>query len=377
MQRKPQSLRVLMRMDLGLNSTLDMSDLGKDGRFKSVFSLEPEQEELWAEFDFRRVFKNDGQARRIPLNFPDHNLSEARAYLMSRALKAPKFLAEDLLFLSQTVDTMKINPTLLTPSDPEATSSETDLLAGIWGLLLIHLFGNSPIKLKIDGRALLNHQCKEYDFCVMEVGHILTSTKVDHDGAKLLREDKNMINQMVKVLPDDSNLLRDAVAFGIQTVGLSGIIDSLHLVAPAFYVAVKEASFELPTSMTDIEKLKTIILAFLQLRDHINGTTGLCRNSLLKTMTFAGKLAPSTTQKDLGCSAWTNALWYKPSKNYRKQVYLMPDVTVAPVSDNARPAEMEVEDDAGEFADLTKNVDIDEYGWGRVKKGRAHYLYNI
>ncbi|ORZ27287.1 hypothetical protein BCR41DRAFT_411667 [Lobosporangium transversale] len=228
-------------------------------------------------------------------------------------------------------------PHLLSPDSSEGTSSEMDLLSGLWQPLLARLLIGSPAKLrlktgettmesankekqemfedpnatsfKIDGRVILDFRGQEHTLCVMEVARSPQLSKVHSDGAKVIREAKNIANCLVEILPDDKDLLYNSTAFGIQTAGLSGCIFSLLLVALALYVAVPEASFELPTSVTTLPKFKSVINTLYELRDNLNCLGSLTRDNLTKRKTLADQLEFIEKEEGLQRRARANGSW--------------------------------------------------------------------
>ncbi|KAF9086704.1 hypothetical protein BGX27_003117 [Mortierella sp. AM989] len=308
----------------------------------------------------------------------------------------------DLTFLWTMIDTMISYPCLFSPESSEGTSSEMDLLSGLWRPLLARLLVGSPAKLrlktgettmesankekremfedvnavsfKIDGRVILDFKGQEYTICVMEVARSPQLGKVHSDGAKVIRETKNIVNSLVPILPDDKDLLYNSTAFGIQTAGLSGCIFSLHLVAPSLYVAVPEASFELPTSVTTLPKFKSVIKALYELRDNLNYSGSLVRDHLAKRKTLADQLELIGKEEGLQRRAWANGSWYTPPSAARNKIYIKKDLA-APTTFNKRIAMIE-DKKAAEFASSRfQDTVFDSDGWGIVQDDAGKYSY--
>ncbi|KAF9170761.1 hypothetical protein BGX21_008359 [Mortierella sp. AD011] len=407
-------------LSLGLNSILDLTDLSEGGQLTSVFHQAEEQAALKQRFHPLKRLSNRGRSRKIPSSLPEDislhwdlvcrlalsdGLSKARSYLAKQMANATESRVNDLTFLWVMVDTMISYPNLFSPDGSEGTSSETDLLSGLWRPLLARVLIDSPAKLrlktgettmdsankekqemfedpnavsfKIDGRVILDFKGQEYTLCVMEVARSPQLGKVHSDGAKVLREAKNVVNSLVQILPDDKDLLYNSTAFGIQTTGISGCIFSLHLVAPSLYVAVPEASFELPTSITTLPKFKSVINALYELRDNLNYAGSLVRDHLTKRKTLADQLELIEKEEGLQRRAWANGSWYTPPQAAKNKIYIKKDLA-APITFNKRIAMIEDEKAAELASSRFQGTVFDSDGWGIVRNdvGKLCY-YNI
>ncbi|KAF9425938.1 hypothetical protein BGZ76_003015 [Entomortierella beljakovae] len=411
--------KIRRTLSLGLNSILDLTDLSEGSQLTSIFPEVQEQATLKQRFHPLKRFNNKGKSRKMPSSLPEDiplhwdlvcrlalsdGLLKARSYLTKQMANATDSRVSDLTFLWTMVDTMISYPSLFSPDSSEGTSSEMDLLSGLWRPLLARLLVDSPAKLrlktgettmesankekqemfedpnavsfKIDGRVILDFKGQEYTLCVMEVARSPQLSKVHSDGAKVIREAKNVVNRLVQILPDDKDLLYNSTAFGIQAAGLCGCIFSLHLVAPSLYVAVPEASFDLPTSVTTLPKFKAVINALYELRDNLNYSGCLTRDHLTKKKTLADHLELITKEEGLQRRSWANGSWYTPPPAAKNKIFVKKDLA-APFSFNKRIAMIEAEEAAELASGQFKDIVFDSDGWGIVQNDGKYCYYNI
>ncbi|KAF9098491.1 hypothetical protein BGX27_000790 [Mortierella sp. AM989] len=203
----------------------------------------------------------------------------------------------------------------------------------------------NAISFKIDGRVILVFKGQEYTLCVMEVAR-----------------------------SPQLNLLYNSTAFGIQTAGLSECIFFLHLVAPSLYVAIPEASFELPTSVTTLPKFKSVINALYALRDCINYSGSLTRDHLAKRKSLADQLGLIEKEDGLQRRAWANGAWYTPPPAAKNKIFIKKDLAV-PISFNKRIAMIEDEKAADFASSRLQDTVFDSDGWGIVQNDAGKYCY--
>ncbi|KAF9429090.1 hypothetical protein BGZ76_001830 [Entomortierella beljakovae] len=276
-----------------------------------------------------------------------------------------------------------------------------DIYANVWQPLFVKLFVGSPanvrikigettmpwaneekrsyykddkiVAFKIDSRILLDHNGGEYDLVAIEVAKNTEKSKICSDGAKLFREAKAITNLMAKILPDDDTFLRDICSFGIQIGGMSGVIYSLHLVAPTLYVAVYEAALQFPITPSSLSEFGQTLNTLFCLRKLINERGMLVRRHLATIRTIQDVLAQSSNvQKSQGRKSWPNKIFFTPPKGTK--IRRLEDL-VRPSSSNPMQTILHeiAEGNALEFP----GIDFDEDGWGLVEHDGVPKYYNI
>lgn len=123
---------------------------------------------------------------------------------------------------------------------------------------------SSAIAFKIDLRFIYDHGGgPSYDVGAMEAAKNNDDDKASHDLGKLIREGKDILDQMFDVIGQVET--HNLSAWVLRIYGLHGDLSSIHITADGLYVHLPRATFNFPTgisTMQDFEKVLAYLLFF-------------------------------------------------------------------------------------------------------------------
>ncbi|KAF9910908.1 hypothetical protein BX616_010753 [Lobosporangium transversale] len=393
---------------LGASSILDLVDMSNESQLFDVFPSKSDQDELMTMFAHLSMKRSINAPE--PTELLTHwdicsaiaskdGLAEARSYLYREMGACLPSFAENLKPLLIMIDALLCYPKIFAQ---EYDVTEQDLMNVLWSPMLSSLFlrqqsetgirikgGDSTqvasniekrefyddghaIAFKIDSRIIIDVSRKgEIDIAAVEVAPNCQETKIFSDGAKVLREAKEIVNGLTKIFPDDENFLKNTIGYGVQIGNLSGSIFSLHLVAPKLYVAWPEHTFCLPDSRGSLDRFKEVIIALSWFQQAVQGTAMNIKSALSVQKTVGALYGHGYSHKPLGQKQWTNPTWFEPSKPSKARPIQELMRVVHPIQTAISPQSSE---------DLNKqthaNATYDSNGWAIVvaKDGRPMYF---
>ncbi|KAF9947466.1 hypothetical protein BGZ72_010532 [Mortierella alpina] len=336
---------------LGASSVLDLVDLSERGQLRTVFPQKEERELLLAKFQHLSVSKNVEEPRELLAHWRvcsalsvSKGLCDARRYLLNQMAKASGHFVDDIWFLLTMVDVM-INKPYLCSDTKFPDSTEGDITAALWEPLISRLYSSlreqtrirvkigestmsasnkakreyyrdtNALAFKIDARIVVDAGQDEIDLAAVEISKNMQMVKIFSDGAKVIREAKEVCDGLIRILPDDDDLLHNSIGFGIQIGGTAGTIFSVHLVAPKLYVAVKELSFNVPKSSGSMDAFTSTIRAFTWLRQVLQQSAVQVTAAMENSKMLEHMYGHRDRDEDQGRRHWSAGTWYTPSKN--------------------------------------------------------------
>ncbi|KAF8949945.1 hypothetical protein BGZ46_004834, partial [Entomortierella lignicola] len=322
---------------LGASSILDLVDISPESQLFDVFPGNSDQDELMTMFAHLSVKRSINAP--APTELLTHwdictaiaskdGLAEARSYLYREIGVCLPSYVEGLKLLLIMIDALLCHPKIFAQ---EYNITEQDIMNVLWSPMLSSPFlrqqsetgirmkvGDSTrvesnlekrgfyddghaIAFKIDSRIIVDvFRKKEIDIAVVEVAPNCQEAKIFSDGAKVLREAKEIVNGLTKIFPDDEDFLKHTVGYGIQIGNLSGSIFSLHLVAPMLYVAWPEHTFCLPDSRGSLDRFKEVIIALSWFQQAVQGTAMNIKSALSMQKTVGALYGHGYSKKPLG-----------------------------------------------------------------------------
>ncbi|CAO3564621.1 unnamed protein product [Mortierella alpina] len=339
---------------LGGSSILDLVDRSPESQLHQVFSDSTERDELLAMFRHLRVFKSSKFQE--PVELLAHwdvvmafarsgGLSAARSYLFREMAACVPDKVNDLWLLLIMVDALINNQHLFLG---KVDITEADFLNVLWQPLLSRLFyerqGETDLRLKtgestaaasnfekrrfyedsgalafkIDVRIIQDHAVEgEIDLAAVEVARNYQDVKIFADGTKVLREAKGVVDRLAQIFPDNKDFPRRTVGLGMQISCLTGIVFSVHLVAPRLYVAWPEYRFALPSSVGTLHLFTDVIRAFTLFRNTLQQTTAHVKSALASKRSIEALYGYIDTEEPLGRKSWVSGNWFTPPKSVK------------------------------------------------------------
>ncbi|KAG1138487.1 hypothetical protein G6F38_010524 [Rhizopus arrhizus] len=294
-----------------------------------------------------------------------------------------QILEHVLNLLDQESDLLQAKPTTMI--------SETDYVAYIWLPLfrkLFHAGTNIQIKtgettfpfstaskqqlypgasnvtgFKIDLRFVVHQGGLEFDVCSVEACcNSANDDKIIADEGKLNREVKDDLDAMMSLVQYES---RACTAWGVQIMGPSCLIFSLHLSDQGLYIALLRFDIMLPRSTAELIKFEKIMVDLLTFHREVLKSVNfvmehLISNKQLKSLNLPKAQMTSATQD----SSPQRDTWYTPPKGTasRQPVRL---VSAVPQSLNAKLLSIACEESMAILQKKATGVNLvaDEFGW--------------
>ncbi|KAF9103541.1 hypothetical protein BGX27_010538 [Mortierella sp. AM989] len=393
---------------LGASSILDLVDRSPESQLFQVFQDKGERDELlnmFSHLDVRNTATVPEPEELLAhwdaciFHATREGLISARSYLL-REISActPEFMNELWLLLIM-IDALINNPSVFSR---KVDVTEGDLLSILWRPLVSRLFyqrqaetnvrvksgestraasnaskrtfyeDNNAIAFKIDSRVLLDDVHKgEIDLAAIEVAPNCQEAKIFSDGAKVLREAKEIVDGLVQIFPDNNDLLQNAVGYGMQISNLRTIIFSLHLVAPRLYVAWPQYRVGLPSSIGSLGDFREVIVALNWFRHVIQRTSTRVKAVLSLKATIDNMYGYNNSSASLGQQKWVSQTWYTPTKSskirpiHNLMAIPFPLLTIP----RAQP-------ETTSTRELHSDAVYDENGWAVVKVGGELKFFN-
>lgn len=110
------------------------------------------------------------------------------------------------------------------------------------------------IGFKIDIRILYDFEDQEIDLCAGEISKgTSNNAKVWHDDSKVIREGKDILNQLYDLCGNRKN--NDLYSWSIQISGLQCVLSTQHLCSNGLYVSVPRFDFVFPKNFSSLGEL--------------------------------------------------------------------------------------------------------------------------
>ncbi|KAF9346450.1 hypothetical protein BGX26_002060 [Mortierella sp. AD094] len=392
---------------LGASSILDLVDRSPESQLFQVFQDKDERDELLNMFSHLSVGNTAVPEPEELLVHWDacifhatkEGLVSARSYLLREMSACTPDFMNELWLLLIMIDALINNPGVFSR---KVDVTEGDLLSILWRPLVSRLFyqrqaetnvrvksgestraasntskrtfyeDNNAIAFKIDSRVLLDDVHKgEIDLAAIEVAPNCQETKIFSDGAKVLREAKEIVDGLVQIFPDDDDLLQNAIGYGMQISNLRTIIFSLHLVAPRLYVAWPQYRVGLPSSIGSLGDFREVIVALNWFRHVIQRTSTRAKAVLSLKATIDDMYGYSDSNASLDRRKWVSQTWYTPTKS--SKIRPIQNLMKIPFPILTTPS---AQPEAASTRELHSDAIYDENGWAVVQVGGELKFFN-
>jgi hypothetical protein len=216
---------------------------------------------------------------------------------------------------------------------------------------------------KVDLRFIVEKDGQEYDICSVEAAcNAQADTKVLSDEGKLNREMKDHLDAMIETMGNATTTATELCGWGIQIIGASCLIRSLHLADNGLYVAIHHFDITLPRSIPELQKFTTTMSQLLTFRQH-----------LLKSVDFIllhaksnNKQPDSFNSRDVTVvmDGKQRDTWYTPPENTESRLPVNL-TSLSPLSSlKANLLSLACKDSLGALNDKNDDdEDRDDFGW--------------
>ncbi|KAG1451405.1 hypothetical protein G6F56_008098 [Rhizopus delemar] len=275
-------------MVAGLSSILDLSDVSVDSQLSLFTVLERNRITSYFLKKYRLDPKKDATFFEntwiIVCNVSKSSVEPAQRYL--RKLLAIELLSKEeiniLEMMKHFLDIMEDYPHLLMKESKKDEYTENDYFRVLWSRIFELLFSTirnrettnlkrsgesvpifstnnkallypqeaNIIGFKIDARLLLDIGDEEHDLVALEVAKDDKDNKIIQDSAKLLREAKDDLNNLIEILSTSYD--EQVFTWSFQVSGEGYVlcanchISTSHIASDGLYVSIPQHSFHLP-----------------------------------------------------------------------------------------------------------------------------------
>ncbi|KAG2229906.1 hypothetical protein INT48_008281 [Thamnidium elegans] len=359
-QNEPLSNRERKIMVAGLSSILDLNDVSVDSQL-SLFTVS-ERNRITSYFlkkyrlDPKKMPKIFENTWIIVCNVSKSSVEPGQRYL--RKLLATESLSKEeiniLEMMKHFLDIMEDYPHLLMKESKKDKYTENDYFRVLWSRLFELLFStirNVRIKsgesvpifstnnkamlylqeaniigFKIDARLVLDIGDEEHDLVALEVAKDDNDTKIIQDNAKLLREAKDDLNNLIEIVSTSYD--EQVFTWSFQVSGEGYVlcanchISTSHIASDGLYVSIPQHSFHLPmiaATQPLLEFKKTLEFLF-EFKNHIVDMVAIINQNNIRRNSindnFGRFSQNSSSRRDI--SLWTRETWYTPHRNEGK-----------------------------------------------------------
>ncbi|CAO3693924.1 unnamed protein product [Rhizopus stolonifer] len=341
-------------MVAGLSSILDLNDVSVDSQL-SLFTVS-ERNRITSYFlkkyhlDPKKLPKFFENTWIIVCNVSKSSVEPGQRYL--RKLLATESLSKEeiniLEMMKHFLDIIEDYPHLLMKESKKDRYTENDYFRVLWSRLFELLFStvrNVRIKsgesvpifstnnkamlypqeaniigFKIDARLVLDIGDEEHDLVALEVAKDDNDTKIIQDSAKLLREAKDDLNNLIEIISTSYD--EQVFTWSFQVSGANCHISTSHIASDELYVSIPQHSFHLPmiaTTQPLLEFKKTLEFLF-EFKNHIVDLVAIINQNNIRRNSindnFGRFSQNSSSRRDI--SLWTRETWYTPHRNEGK-----------------------------------------------------------
>ncbi|CAO0793254.1 unnamed protein product [Mucor circinelloides] len=135
------------------------------------------------------------------------------------------------------------------------------------------------IGFKIDIRIVYDFEDEEIDLCAGEISKgTLNNAKVWHDDSKLIREGKDILNQLYDLCGNREN--NELYSWSIQISGLQCVVSTQHLCSNGLYVSVPRFDFVFPKNLSSLDELDNMYKGLLTAIEDMERRSYLVENFL-------------------------------------------------------------------------------------------------
>ncbi|KAI9354382.1 hypothetical protein BD770DRAFT_445043 [Pilaira anomala] len=174
----------------------------------------------------------------------------------------------------------------------------------------------TPSKLSSSSQATYTTKQGLVTVVALEVAKDDKVTKIIQDSAKLLREAKDDIDNLIDILPTSYD---EVFTWSFQISGVFCYISTSHIASDGLYVSIPQCSFHLPmiaATQPLLEFKKTLEFLF-EYKNHIVDMVAIINQNNIKRNSIDDKFGlfsqNSSRRRDI--SPWTCDTWYTPHRN--------------------------------------------------------------
>ncbi|CAO3595505.1 unnamed protein product [Absidia cylindrospora] len=216
---------------------------------------------------------------------------------------------------------------------------------------------------KVDLRFIVEKDGQEYDICSVEAAcNAQADTKVISDEGKLNREMKDQLDAMIEMMGNATTTATELCGWGIQIIGASCLIRSLHLADNGLYVAIHHFDITLPRSIPELQQFTTTMSQLLTFRQHLLKSV----NFILLHAKSNNKQPDSFNSRDVTVvvDGKQRDTWYTPPENTESRLPMnLTGLSPLP-SLKANLLSLACKDSLGAVNDKNNSEeDRDDFGW--------------
>lgn len=238
---------------------------------------------------------------------------------------------------------------------------------------------DNVIGFKVDIRLLFDTKVNEYDLLAIEIGKETSMEKVTNDSGKLIREAKDILDNLIRSLNSKVNV-DDICGYMLQICGLQGYIASIHLVKPGLYVTVHQKKIKFPTCISTLSTFIETLTVLITLIQRLEKNAHILKSALQELEDRRISLGKQLNRgepliRQHSTSSSIRPTWYSPPRNNYSMARLPDGLFGIDSSSNLTSHNIfskGSESDANEntpFNSQEEIEDADEYGWTQ-KKGK-------
>ncbi|KAK4512007.1 uncharacterized protein ATC70_013249 [Mucor velutinosus] len=231
-----------------------------------------------------------------------------------------------------------------------------------WNKSQLYTGSSNIVGFKIDIRFLVKHSNIDIDLCAAELARNDGDEKIIDDEGKLNREAKDILDNLVTIIPQSKSTVSSGWTF--QIGGSSCFVSSIHLDANGLYVVVPQYQFVLPASLSELDLFPDILAKLLTFRQSMYSIADVVQETLNQKHSVGTALGRAGTNEEIDPRiCWIRDSYYTPPRNTAP---IMPTCIfgVAPPPSSILDRLLSVSYEERKANDSTyKGCKFDENGW--------------